>query len=49
MQLLGQHHPYFTLPLVPELLSLHPYFDSIEADIEDPACIPYHYVSLLVL
>lgn len=27
------------LPLVPELLSTHPFFDTAEPDMDDPACI----------
>lgn len=41
---LGGKHPYLTLPLVPEMLGIHPYFDLPEPDVEDPA-----YISLLIL
>ncbi|KAL3848604.1 hypothetical protein ACJMK2_019453 [Sinanodonta woodiana] len=44
MQHLGRNHPHLALPLVPDLLCLHPYFDSIEPDMDDPA-----YVGVLVL
>lgn len=40
----GSNHPYLTLPLVPELLGIHPYFDSPEPCIDDPA-----YISILIL
>lgn len=36
---LGSNHPELTLMLVPELLTIHPYFDAAEPDVEDPACI----------
>ena len=38
LQLLGFCHPDLTLLLVPELLTIHPFFDMPEADIEDPLC-----------
>ncbi|XP_060072180.1 integrator complex subunit 4-like [Ylistrum balloti] len=44
MQHLGKHHAHLILPLVPELLCLHPYFDTPEPDMEDPA-----YISILLL
>nr|CAD7263757.1 unnamed protein product [Timema shepardi] len=39
LQKIGQSHPELTLPLVPELLAIHPFFDTPEPDVEDPACI----------
>uniref|UniRef100_A0A2L2YE14 Integrator complex subunit 4 n=2 Tax=Parasteatoda tepidariorum TaxID=114398 RepID=A0A2L2YE14_PARTP len=39
LQQLGERHPYLTLPLVPELLSIHPFIDMTEQNIEDPAYI----------
>ncbi|CAN7995836.1 unnamed protein product [Ixodes pacificus] len=44
LRLLGTKHPYLVLPLVPELLGIHPYFDLPEPDVEDPA-----YISTLIL
>ncbi|KAG8251770.1 Integrator complex subunit 4 [Homalodisca vitripennis] len=44
MQRIGSRHPELTLPLVPELLSIHPFFDTAEADVEDPA-----YICILML
>ncbi|XP_063973707.1 integrator complex subunit 4 [Diachasmimorpha longicaudata] len=41
---LGASHPYLTLPLVPELLGIHPFFDTPEPDVDEPS-----YASLLVL
>ncbi|XP_047247325.1 integrator complex subunit 4 isoform X2 [Girardinichthys multiradiatus] len=41
---LGSRHPTLVLPLVPELLSTHPYFDTPEPDMDDPA-----YIAVLVL
>ena len=40
----GRNHPWVILPLIPELLSQHPFFDTPETDPEDPA-----YVSVLIL
>lgn len=40
----GKNHPWVILPLVPQLLSMHPFFDTSEPDPEDPA-----YVSVLIL
>eukprot|EP00088_Acartia_fossae_P000160 TRINITY_DN10050_c0_g1_i1.p1 TRINITY_DN10050_c0_g1~~TRINITY_DN10050_c0_g1_i1.p1 ORF type:complete len:939 (+),score=261.73 TRINITY_DN10050_c0_g1_i1:63-2879(+) len=34
---LGANHPDLTLPLVTSLLHIHPFFDTPEPDIEDPA------------
>ena len=39
MMNLGQHHQSLVVAMTPDLLSLHPYFESIEPDIDDPACI----------
>ncbi|XP_039300674.1 integrator complex subunit 4-like, partial [Nilaparvata lugens] len=44
LQKIGALHPELTLPLVPELLSIHPFFDMPEPDVEDPA-----YLSVLIL
>ncbi|EFX70011.1 hypothetical protein DAPPUDRAFT_328539 [Daphnia pulex] len=44
LQLLGPRHPDLTLLLVPELLTVHPFFDMPEADVEDPS-----YVCVLLL
>ncbi len=44
MQHLGANHPDLTLPLTASLLDLHPFFDTPEPDIEDPA-----YLCTLVL
>ncbi|XP_011313363.1 integrator complex subunit 4 [Fopius arisanus] len=41
---LGASHPYLTLPLVPQLLGRHPFFDTPEPDVDEPS-----YASLLVL
>ncbi|GAB6020124.1 hypothetical protein CHUAL_002853 [Chamberlinius hualienensis] len=40
----GSRHAELTLPLVTELLGIHPYFDTPEPDMDDPA-----YVSVLIL
>lgn len=39
LKFLGTRHPTLVLPIVPELLSTHPYFDTPEPDMDDPACI----------
>ncbi|KAM7412522.1 hypothetical protein PAMA_020073 [Pampus argenteus] len=44
LMFLGSRHPTLVLPLVPELLSTHPYFDTPEPDMDDPA-----YIAVLVL
>ncbi|XP_054278169.1 integrator complex subunit 4-like [Macrosteles quadrilineatus] len=44
MQRMGSRHPELTLPLVPELLSIHPFFDTAEPDVEEPA-----YICILIL
>ncbi|KAK0085876.1 hypothetical protein PV325_004270 [Microctonus aethiopoides] len=41
---LGASHPYLTLPLIPQLLGRHPFFDTPEPDVDDPS-----YASVLVL
>ncbi|KAA8579382.1 hypothetical protein FQN60_016812 [Etheostoma spectabile] len=55
LKFLGSRHPTLVLPLVPELLSTHPYFDTPEPDMDDPACIlkisktQSKYIAVLVL
>ncbi|KAJ8256789.1 hypothetical protein COCON_G00189410 [Conger conger] len=44
LKFLGERHPTLVLPIVPELLSTHPYFDTPEPDMDDPA-----YIAVLVL
>lgn len=39
MMNIGKHHSALVLSMAPELLSTHPFFESIEPDINDPACI----------
>ena len=39
LKFMGSRHPTLVLPLVSELLSTHPYFDTPEPDMDDPACI----------
>ncbi|XP_076380143.1 integrator complex subunit 4 [Megalopta genalis] len=41
---LGASHPYLTLPLVPQLLGRHPFFDTPEPDVDEPS-----YASVLVM
>ncbi|XP_070986588.1 integrator complex subunit 4-like [Oncorhynchus clarkii lewisi] len=42
-------HPTLVLPLVPELLSTHPYFHTPEPDMDDPACILHTHTPLYLL
>uniref|UniRef100_A0ACB8FG11 Integrator complex subunit 4 n=1 Tax=Sphaerodactylus townsendi TaxID=933632 RepID=A0ACB8FG11_9SAUR len=44
LKFLGGRHPTLVLPLVPELLGTHPFFDTPEPDMDDPA-----YIAVLVL
>ena len=46
---LGQHHPSLVVAMTPDLLSLHSYFESVEPDINDPACILAFCTRLTVL
>ncbi|XP_034232413.1 integrator complex subunit 4 isoform X1 [Thrips palmi] len=43
-QRIGSVHPELTLPIVPTLLNIHPFFDMPEHDVEDPA-----YICILIL
>ncbi|CAH1783179.1 unnamed protein product [Owenia fusiformis] len=43
-QYIGKNHPHLTLALTTELLSTHPYFDTPEPDMDDPA-----YIAVLIL
>lgn len=39
MQRIGAKHPDICMSLVSQLLQDHPFFDSAERDVEDPACM----------
>ncbi|KAG8137073.1 putative Integrator complex subunit 4-like protein [Naja naja] len=39
LKFLGGRHPTLVLPLVPELLGTHPFFDTPEPDMDDPASL----------
>jgi hypothetical protein len=39
MKFLGKNCANLALPLMPEFLCLHPYFDTPEPEMDDPACI----------
>lgn len=39
MKNLGLRHPTLTLALVPELLAIHPMFETPEPNVEEPSCI----------
>lgn len=41
MQRIGAMHPEICMSLVTQLLQDHPFFDSAEKDVEDPACTLY--------
>ncbi|XP_053670022.1 integrator complex subunit 4 [Anopheles nili] len=44
MQRVGQKHPEICMSITPQLLQDHPFFDSAERDVEDPA-----YVCVLIM
>lgn len=44
LQKMGSSHPSLTLPLVTTLLAIHPFFDTAEKSVDDPA-----YISVLIL
>lgn len=43
LQRIGSQHPELTLPLVPQLLNIHPFFDTAEPDVDTPSCILFIY------
>ena len=47
MMNIGKHHSSLVLSMAPDLLSTHPFFESIEPDINDAACILHNYLSKL--
>nr|XP_023015747.1 integrator complex subunit 4 [Leptinotarsa decemlineata] len=44
LQKVGSQHPELVLPLVPQFLNIHPFFDTAEPDVENP-----QYICLLIL
>lgn len=38
LQKVGSQHPELVLPLVPQFLNIHPFFDMAEPDVETPQC-----------
>ncbi|CAH1117828.1 unnamed protein product [Phaedon cochleariae] len=44
LQKIGAQHPDLVLPLVPQFLNIHPFFDTAEPDVENP-----QYICLLIL
>ncbi|CAG9865327.1 unnamed protein product [Phyllotreta striolata] len=44
LQRIGSQHPELVLPLVPQFLNIHPFFDTAEPDVDNP-----QYVCLLIL
>ncbi|XP_022910802.2 integrator complex subunit 4 isoform X2 [Onthophagus taurus] len=44
MQKMGEQHPELILPLVPQFLNIHPFFDMAEPDVENP-----QYICILIL
>lgn len=44
LQKIGSCHPHLVMPLVPQLLNIHPFFDTAEPDVENP-----QYLCLLIL
>lgn len=49
-QKVGLQHPELVLPLVPQFLSIHPFFDLAEPDVDNPQCILKHiyYLSMQI-
>ncbi|OWK17340.1 INTS4, partial [Cervus elaphus hippelaphus] len=47
LKFLGSRHPTLVLPLVPELLSTHPFFDTAEPDMDDPAYHTFRHYAYL--
>lgn len=47
MQRIGAKHPEICMSLVTQLLQDHPFFDSAEKDVEDPACMCDHPILIL--
>lgn len=39
LQKIGAQHSELVLPLVPQFLCIHPFFDIAEPDVENPQCI----------
>lgn len=39
LQCIGRRHPALVLPLVPQFLMMHPFFDMAECDVDNPNCI----------
>ncbi|KAF2888356.1 hypothetical protein ILUMI_17817 [Ignelater luminosus] len=39
LQRVGAQHPELVLPLVPQFLCIHPFFDVAEPDVDNPQCI----------
>ncbi|XP_017786488.1 PREDICTED: integrator complex subunit 4 [Nicrophorus vespilloides] len=44
LQRIGAQHPELVLPLVPQFLSIHPFFDMAESDVDNP-----QYICILIL
>lgn len=45
---MGCLHATLTLPLVPELLAIHPFFDTPEPNVDDPACMIKYLILKIV-
>ncbi|KAF5275636.1 hypothetical protein FQA39_LY06748 [Lamprigera yunnana] len=44
LQMVGAQHPELVLPLIPQLLCIHPFFDMAEPDVDNP-----QYICILIL
>lgn len=49
LQRVGMKHPELCMSLTPQLIADHPFFDSAEKDVEDPACKFYYFFNGLKL
>lgn len=45
LAVMGASHPYLTLPLVPQLLGQHAFFDIPEPNVTMPSCILFQFKS----
>lgn len=43
LQKVGAQHPELVLPLVPQFLNIHPFFDMAEPDVDNPQCILHYF------
>lgn len=49
LQKVGMQHPELVLPLVPQFLCIHPFFDMAEPDVDNPQCNYFIFNSVVTL